>query len=143
MNKAIIIGRLGRDPELRYTEGGVAVANFTVATNESWKDKGGEKQERTEWHRIVAWGKQAEFCSNYLTKGRQVLVEGRIQTREWEDKSGAKRSTVEIVAVSVQALGARQGEEREPGAESPRPAKSTPPEQGFSSAGGDPDDVPF
>jgi single-strand DNA-binding protein len=109
VNKVILVGRLGKDPELRYTQQGLAVANFTLATNESFNNREGERQERTEWHRIVAWGKQAEFCSNYLAKGRQVFVEGRIQTREWEDKEGEKRRTTEIVANSIQALGARQG----------------------------------
>jgi len=109
VNKVMLIGRLGKDPELRYTQQGLAVANFTLATNESFNNREGERQERTEWHRIVAWGKQAEFCSNYLAKGRQVFVEGRIQTREWEDKEGEKRRTTEIVAQSIQALGARQG----------------------------------
>ncbi len=106
VNKVIIIGRLGRDPELRFTQGGQAVANFSVATTEHWKGKDGEKNEKTEWHRIVAWGKTAEFCGEYLKKGRQVYVEGRLQTREWE-KDGQKRSTTEIVAQVVQGIGPR------------------------------------
>src|SRR3989339_1491567 len=105
LNKAMIIGRLGRDPEIRYTPGGVAVANFSVATSEEWKDKeSNEKKERTEWHRIVAFGKLGEICGEYLSKGKQIYVEGRIQTRSWEDKDGNKKYTTEIVASDVQFL---------------------------------------
>lgn len=108
VNKAFIIGRLGRDPELRYTPDGTAIANFTVATSEEWKDKTtGEKKQRTEWHRIVAYRKLGEICGEYLAKGRQVYVEGRIQTREWEDKEGVKRHTTEIIATDVQFLGTK------------------------------------
>src|SRR5579871_2941697 len=109
VNKAIIIGNLGRDPEIRFTAGGQAVANFTVATNESWTDKAGQKQERTEWHKIVVWGKLGELCGQYLAKGRQCFVEGRIQTREWTDKEGKKNYTTEIVAQNVQFLGSGAG----------------------------------
>ena len=109
VNKVIVIGNLGRDPELRYTAGGQAVASFSVATNERWNDRDGKPQERTEWHRIVVWGKTAENCANYLQKGRPVYVEGRLQTREWEDKEGQKRQTTEIVAQTVQFLGGREG----------------------------------
>jgi single-strand DNA-binding protein len=109
VNKVIVLGNLGRDPELRYTAGGQPVASFTVATNERWNDREGKPQERTEWHRIVVWGKQAENCANYLQKGRSVYVEGRLQTREWEDKEGQKRQTTEIVAQTVQFLGSRDG----------------------------------
>ncbi len=105
INKVILIGRLGSNPEVRYTTGGGAVANFNLATNESWTDKAGQKQERTEWHRIVVWGKLGELCGQYLTKGRQAFIEGRLQTREWNDKEGAKRYTTEIVAQNVQFLG--------------------------------------
>ena len=108
INKAIIVGRLGKDPEMRYMGDGTAVANFSVATSEEWKDKNsGEKKERTEWHRIVAFRKLGEICGEYLTKGRQVYVEGRIQTREWSDKDGNKRYTTEIVASDIQMLGSR------------------------------------
>lgn len=108
INKAILIGRLGSDPEVRYTPSGVAVANFSIATSEEWKDKDtGEKQERTEWHRIVAWRRLGEICGEYLSKGRQVYVEGRIQTRSWEDREGNKRYTTEIVATDIQFLGGR------------------------------------
>lgn len=105
VNRVTLIGRLGNNPEMRYTGGGMAVANFNVATSENWNDKSGQKQERTEWHRIVVWGKLAELCGQYLTKGRQCYIEGRLQTREWEDKTGAKRYTTEIVANQVQFLG--------------------------------------
>ncbi len=105
VNKVIILGRLGQDPELKYTPGGMAVCNFTVATSESWADKAGQKQEKTEWHRIVVWGKLAELCNQYLTKGRQAFIEGGLQTRSWDDKSGQKRYTTEIVAKTVQFIG--------------------------------------
>ncbi len=104
VNKVILVGNLGSDPELRYTQGGQAVANFNIATNERWTDKGGETQERTEWHKIVVWGRQAENCEKYLSKGRQVYIEGRLQTRDWEDRDGNKRYTTEIVAQNVQFL---------------------------------------
>lgn len=96
VNKTILIGRLGKDPEVKYTTSGAPVANFSIATSERWKDKDGEQQERTEWHRIVAWNKLAELCGQYLSKGRQVYVEGRLQTRQWEDEGGGKRYTTEI-----------------------------------------------
>jgi single-strand DNA-binding protein len=105
VNKVIILGNLGRDPELRYTQTGQAVANFTMATTEKWGE-GGDRKEKTEWHRVVAWGRTAELCAQYLAKGRSAYVEGRLQTREWEDKDGHKRTTTEIVAFSVQFLGA-------------------------------------
>ncbi len=106
VNKVIIIGRLGADPEVRYTPSGVAVANFSVATSEEWKDKNtGEKKEQTEWHRIVAWRRLGEICGEYLQKGRQVYIEGRLQTRSWEDKEGVKRYTTEILALNMQMLG--------------------------------------
>lgn len=109
VNKAILIGNLGADPEVRFTPGGQAVANFRIATSESWNDKNGQKQERTEWHRIVVWGKLAELCGEYLAKGRQCYVEGRLQTREWTDKEGKKNYTTEVVANSVVFLGGRDG----------------------------------
>lgn len=107
VNKVILIGNLGAPPEVRFTPGGQAVANFRIATNESWTDKNGQKQERTEWHRIVVWGKLAELCGEYLAKGRQCYVEGRLQTREWTDKEGKKNYTTEVVAQSVVFLGGR------------------------------------
>jgi single-strand DNA-binding protein len=109
VNKVILVGNLGRDPELRYTQNGQAVANFSVATTDRWSSKEGQREERTEWHRIVAWGKTAELCAQYLSKGRSVYIEGRIQSREWEDREGQKRNTTEIVAQTVQFLGGRGG----------------------------------
>jgi single-strand DNA-binding protein len=105
VNKVILIGNLGRDPELRYTQSGQAVANFSLATSEQFSKKDGTRDERTEWHRIVAWGRTAELCAQYLSKGRTVYVEGRLQTREWENKEGQKQRTTEVVAQSVQFLG--------------------------------------
>ncbi len=111
INKVILIGNLGRDPELRYTQNGQPVANFSLATSENWTDKtSGEKVEKTEWHRIVVWGRTAEHCSQYLAKGRTVYIEGRLQTRDWEDKEGQKRSTTEINAQTVQFLGGPKGQ---------------------------------
>ncbi len=105
VNKVILLGRLGQDPELKYTPGGSPVCNFSLATTESWTDKQGQKQEKTEWHRVVVWGKLAELCNQYLSKGRQAFLEGRLQTRSWDDKDGNKRYTTEILANSVQFIG--------------------------------------
>src|SRR5947208_16889988 len=107
VNKVILVGRLGRDPETRYTGSGQAVANFSVATDESYKDRNGERQKRTEWHKIVVWGKQAEIAQQYLKKGSLVFIEGRIQSREWQDKEGQKRTSFEIVADNLRMLGGR------------------------------------
>lgn len=107
VNKAIILGRLGADPDVRQTQGGTTVCNFNVATSESYTDRDGQRQERTEWHRIVAWGQLGELCGKYLTKGREAFIEGRIETREWEDKDGQKRYTTEIRALTVQFIGGR------------------------------------
>lgn len=127
VNQVTLVGRLGKDPELKYTQGGDAVANFSVATDETWKDKSGEKQQRTEWHNIVAWKKLAEICGQYLRKGSQVLIQGRLQTRKWEDKDGNTRYTTEIVASNLVMLGkkddnagssersAKKTNDREPG----------------------------
>jgi single-strand DNA-binding protein len=112
INKVILVGRLGRDPEVRYTPSGVAVANFSMATSEEWKDRdSGEKKERTEWHRIVAWRRLGEICGEYLRKGSQIYIEGKLQTRDWEDRDGNKRYTTEIVAQNMQMLDspAREG----------------------------------
>jgi single-strand DNA-binding protein len=137
INKVILIGNLGRDPELRYTQGGQAVANFTLATNERFSTKDGDKQERTEWHRIVAWGRTGELCAQYLSKGRSVYLEGRLQTREWEDKEGQKRRTTEIVATTVQFLGGR-------GEGGPGGSSSSIGDSGFDAGSPPPpDDVPF
>jgi single-strand DNA-binding protein len=115
VNKVILIGNLGADPEVRFTPSGQAVANFRIATNESWTDKAGQKQERTEWHRIVVWGKLGELCGEYLKKGRQAYIEGRLQTREWTDKENKKNYTTEVVANSVQFLGGGAGAGRPDG----------------------------
>jgi len=115
INKAILIGNLGADPEVRYTQSGTAVASFNVATTERWKGQDGQVQEQTEWHRIVAWAKLAEICGEYLHKGSRVYIEGKIQTRKWQDKDGADRYTTEIVAREMKMLtpkgegGGRQG----------------------------------
>ena len=109
VNKVILIGHLGADPEIRYTSGGAAVANLRLATTENWVDKTGQRTERTEWHRVVLWGKTAETASQYLTKGRQVYIEGRLQTREWQDKDGNKRFTTEIAGNTMLMLGRGDG----------------------------------
>jgi len=110
VNKVILIGNLGNDPDMRYTASGAAVANITIATTESWKDKvSGEKQEKTEWHRVVFFGRLAEIVGEYLRKGSQIYVEGRLQTHKWEDKEGKDRYTTEIVANEMQMLGGRSG----------------------------------
>ena len=116
VNKVILIGNLGRDPEIRYTTGGQAVANFTLATTERYTNKAGERQEDTEWHRIVTWGRLAEICGEYLTKGRMVYIEGTIRTRSWEDKEGNTRYTTEIVARNMQMLGGQGGRTEAPAA---------------------------
>ena len=110
VNKVILVGNLGKDPEVRYSPNGGAVANITLATSESWKDKTtGEKQEKTEWHRVVFFGRLAEIAGEYLKKGAQVYIEGRLQTRKWQDKEGKDRYTTEIVAGEMQMLGSREG----------------------------------
>jgi len=115
VNKVILIGRLGADPEVRYTQEGMMVTNLRVATNEYRKDKSGERVDRTEWHRVVAFGKLAEICGNYLSKGRLVYIEGSLRTRQWEDKEGNKRSTTEIMANNMQMLESKGGGGREEG----------------------------
>jgi single-strand DNA-binding protein len=156
VNKAILVGNLGRDPELRYTASGQPVCTFSLATTENWV-KEGKREERTEWHRIVVWGKAAENCANYLAKGRQVYIAGRIQTNEWEDKEGQKRKTTEINAQTVQFLsnrgggqgGGGQGGSCPGGGGSPAGgggAGSGSPSGGGSSGGGAPpagEDIPF
>jgi single-strand DNA-binding protein len=146
VNKVILVGNLGRDPELRYIPSGQAVANFTLATNDRWRDKEGNNQERTEWHRIVVWGKSAENCAQYLQKGRSVYIEGRLQTREWEDKDGNKRQTTETIAQTVQFLGGRGGAGggAEPaGGPSSDSGSSGAGVGGGESSGPPPSDVPF
>ena len=148
INKAIIVGNLGRDPEVRYTANGNAIANITVATTESWKDKqSGERQEKTEWHRVVFFGRLAEIAGEYLKKGAQVYIEGRLQTRKWEDKSGQERYTTEIVASDMQMLGSRGGgASGAPDDDYSGEAQSTTGSSGGGAGGGDPDlddDIPF
>ena len=137
VNKVILVGNLGKDPEVRFTGSGKAVCHFPVATSEVWNDANGERRERTEWHNVVVWGKQGENCGKYLSKGRQVYVEGRIQTRSWDDKDGNKRYMTEIIAQQVRFLGGGGG--------GGRGASDAPPSMP-SDAGGGPatdDDIPF
>jgi single-strand DNA-binding protein len=139
VNKVILVGNLGRDPELRYTTSGTPVANFTMATTDRWADPAGERKERTEWHRIVVWGKQAEIVGEYLRKGRQVYIEGSLQTREWTDRDGNKRYTTEVRAQRVQMLGRR--DEATPASAEPspeQPATVAEPQDGYEE-----DDIPF
>lgn len=135
VNKVILIGRLGKDPEVRYTPDGAMVTTFTLATDESYKDKNGEKVQKTEWHRIVTFGKLAEICGNYLVKGKLIFIEGRIQTRAWEDKEGVKRNTTEIVANDMKMLDSKG--QTKAGADAS-------PEASYAPNGGTPlEDVPF
>lgn len=137
LNKVLLIGRLGRDPELRYTTSGQPVATFSIATDESYKSKDGQKVEKTEWHRIVVWGKSAEFCGNYLTKGRLVFVEGKLETRKWQDKDGQEKYTTEIKADRVDFMDSRQAE----GGFAPAPQFSKGPAQQRSGGMGYDDDM--
>jgi single-strand DNA-binding protein len=144
INKVILVGRLGRDPELKYTASGTPFCRFSMATDEGWTDKGsGERTERTEWHNIVVWDKLAEICNNYLTKGRMVYIEGSLQTREWDDQEGNKRKTTEIRARDMVLLGGGPpGEGGAGGARRP----SGPLSGGEGQGGGSPitdDDIPF
>ena len=147
VNKVILVGNLGSDPTVRFTQGGTAVANFNIATTERFNNKSGEREERTEWHRIVAWGKLAEICQQYLKKGKQVYIEGRLQTRNWEDQQGQKRYTTEVVARDMQMLG-RVGDAPDVPSQqedfSPEP-QPTGPQGGGGGGGGaaDDDDLPF
>jgi len=136
INKVILIGHLGRAPEVRYTQGGSPVANFSLATNEYWTSNTGERQERTEWHKIVAWGKLAEFCQEYLQKGTYLYVEGKLQTRNYDDRDGVKRYVTEIKASELGLLERKAGLESAGGEP---PIDSLPPE----SSGTGEDDVPF
>ena len=136
VNKALLIGRLGADPEVRYTPDGMMVTNFRLATDLQWKDKNGEKLQKTEWHRIVAYGKLAEICSNYISKGKLIFIEGRIQTRSWEDKDGVKRSTTEIIAANMQMLDSKGQARSQEAAVNDQAAV-------YSGLDQNPDDVPF
>lgn len=143
VNKAILIGHLGQDPELRYTPGGKAVCSFSLATTERWTGQDGQKNESTTWHNIVAWGRQAEVIKEYLSKGRQVYIEGRIDNRSYEDKEGVKKYRSEVVVQNFQFLGSRGDSGGGGGARQSDPSsqdQSMPPE---SQAGGGDDDLPF
>jgi single-strand DNA-binding protein len=136
VNKVILIGNLGKDPELRYTPSGQAVATFSIATTEKWRDKDGQTQEKTEWHNIVVWGRQAELANEYLKKGRSVYLEGKIQTRSYDDKEGVKRYFTEIVVNRMQFIGSRPDGAGSQGASAPPPEE--PPD-----IPSDDDDLPF
>ncbi len=166
VNKVILVGNLGKDPELRYTPSGAAVATFSIATSERYKDRDGQQQEKTEWHNIVVWRNLAEICGKYLHKGKQVYIEGKIQTRSYDDRDGNKRYITEIVADQMQMLGGRGGDEggygqrdnsysqrggdsrqggQQPAAQAQRPAQNNAPAQdNFSDPPFNPDDdIPF
>jgi single-strand DNA-binding protein len=157
VNKVILIGNLGKDPEVRYTQGGQAVANLRIATSRSWTDKqSGQRKEETEWHDVEVWGKQAEQCGEYLAKGRQVYIEGRLKTDKWQDKqSGQERSRVKVVADSVRFLGGRgaaggagggrggHGPEEGPPGGFEEPDSGQAAGGGGAGGGGGPDDIPF
>jgi len=152
VNKVILIGNLGRDPEVRYMPSGDAVANITIATTETWKDKAGEKQEQTEWHRVAMFGKTAEIAGEYLKKGSQVYIEGKLQTRKWTDKEGQERYTTEIRADRMQMLGSRSGgsermappeDDAPPRATTPAPAKKAAPAGKGGGFDDLEDDIPF
>jgi single-strand DNA-binding protein len=147
VNKVILVGNLGRDPEVRSTPSGQPVATFSLATNRKWKDRDGNRQEQTEWHNVVCWGRQAEVAGQYLTKGRQIFVEGRLQTRSWEDKqSGEKKYRTEVICDNFQMLGQRGDFEQ---GRSSAPFPTDPPAGGGGGGGGggptepDDDDIPF
>jgi single-strand DNA-binding protein len=137
VNKVILVGNLGRDPEVRYMPSGDALASFSIATTDTWRDKSGQRQERTEWHRISMFGKQAEVAGQYLKKGSTVYIEGRLQTRKWNDKDGQERQTTEVVADRMQMLGSRPSETPASGVPQPEPDRHN---SGFDDM---PDDIPF
>ena len=142
INKAILIGHVGKEPEIRYTQGGAPVANFTLATNETWSGQGGEKQERTDWHRIVAWRRLGEFAHEYIRKGSLIYVEGKIRTRSYDDRDGTKRYITEIDAQTIQLLDKKVGGAPGPGGTDPGDMSidSLPPEPAGT---GNDEDVPF
>ncbi|MGH1469077.1 MAG: single-stranded DNA-binding protein [Bdellovibrionales bacterium] len=144
VNKVIILGRLGSDPETKNISSGNTVCTFSLATSEAWKDREGQKQERTEWHRVVVWGKLAEICGKYLAKGRQAFVEGRLQTRSWEDQQGNKKYTTEIVASNVQFIGGSAQASNSTGFDKPssndNPFADFAPEPDFNSSN---EEIPF
>lgn len=138
VNKVILVGFLGRDPEVRYTKSGQAVASFSLATSEKWTGKDGNKEEKTEWHRIVAWGKLGEICGEYLSKGKQIYIEGRLQTREWEDNDGNKKQTTEIVANNMTMLGQAGGSDHQSSNKPPQEKQAYQEQGDFEE-----DDIPF
>jgi len=140
VNKVILVGNLGADPEVRHTQGNRAVCNLSVATTEVWKDKqSGQKQEKTEWHKVTVWGDQAENCGKYLAKGRMVYVEGKLQTRQWDDKEGNKRYSTDVVADRIVFLGGGERGDRDTGSQVPRTDHDT----GSQVPPNDDDQVPF
>ncbi len=136
INKVILVGRLGQDPEVRFTQGGTAVANLRIATDETWKDQNGERQQRTEWHTVVVWRRLAEISGQYLSKGRLVYIEGKLQTRSWQDREGNKRYSTEIQADNMVMLGGRSEEGQ--AAPPAQPAAAASPDSGTTD-----DDIPF
>ncbi|WP_456325559.1 single-stranded DNA-binding protein [Desulfonauticus submarinus] len=145
LNKVFLIGRLGQDPRLAYTTSGMPVVNFSLATDEGYTDKNGKRVDKTQWHRIVVFNKQAEFCANYLSKGRLIFVEGRLQTREWQDQQGQTRYTTEIIASRIQALDPKGTSTTSPNATAPAPAQTEEEDLGptFPSEVAGMDDAPF
>ena len=147
LNKVMLIGNLGRDPELRYTQGGQPILNMRLATNESYQNRDGERQEKTEWHSVILWGKRGEALGKILSKGSQLCIEGRLQTRSWEDKQGQKRYTTEIVATNVILLGGRGGGGGQSYDEPPPPSDDMAMGGGGGGSGGgggnEDDDIPF
>jgi len=145
VNKVILVGNLGADPIMRYTPNGTAVVNFSIATTDKFTSKSGERESRTEWHRVVAWSKLAEICNQYLKKGKQIYVEGRLQTRSWDDQSGTKRYTTEVVVNNMVMLG-RAGETADVASQDVPPdnySQGAAPESTSKAASGDDDDLPF
>ncbi len=145
LNKIMLIGHLGKDPEVRYTPDGSPVATFSMATSETWTDKNGGRQEHTEWHTIVAWNKLADLSKRFLSKGRQVYVEGRIRSREWNDRDGNKRRSTEVIAAQIVLLGSRPQQGMDAGVQPMEPASrpSSEPDQAFGEAGITDNDIPF
>ena len=143
VNKVILVGNLGQDPELRYTPNGAAVTTISLATNETWKDDKGNRQERTEWHRVVLWRKQAEFAGEYLKKGSKVYVEGRLQTRSWDDKDGVKRYMTEVIGDTLTILDSKSDGARASGAAAPPTSNAEAPPVSEAGAPAEEDDLPF
>jgi single-strand DNA-binding protein len=145
LNKILLIGHLGKDPEIRYTPDGSPVASFSLATSENWTDKSGSRQEHTEWHNIIAWNRLADLAKRFLSKGRQVYVEGRLRSRDWTDRDGNKRRTTEVIATQIVLLGSRQQQGMDAGVQPMESAAraNTEPDQVFGDAGITDSDIPF